>query len=167
MGFKSPWYRVHVLLWPPAWLSLLVPGSTPRMSTANWSASCQLKFFIGWVCLSHLVTLVFIFKLSALWQYIKLCRSRWVGTCNSHTKSWHFLQTDLFLVYRFFCERKAIQLQWHSHVKLVSCDCLWQSHGSLITGKFDQKINRSMKTLWKECGAHASAPDICQTYSVA
>ena len=44
------------LLWTLAWLSLLVPGSTPSMSTANWSASCQLKFFICWVCLSHMVT---------------------------------------------------------------------------------------------------------------
>ena len=27
-----------------------------------------------------------------------------------------FLQTDLFLVYLFFCERKAVAVQWRSDV---------------------------------------------------
>ena len=37
--------------------------------------------------------------------------------------------------------------QWR---QLVSCDWSWHSHGSLIPGKFDLKINRSMKTPWQE-----------------
>ena len=28
-----------------------------------------------------------------------------------------FLQTDLFLVYLFFCERNALPIQWRSDVK--------------------------------------------------
>ena len=53
-----------------------------------------------------------------------------------------FLQTHLSLVYHFFCERKAVSVQWR---QLVSCDWSWHSHWSLIPGKFDLKINRSMK----------------------
>ena len=33
-----------------------------------------------------------------------------------------FLQTDLFLVYLLFCERKAVPVKWRSDVKLVSCE---------------------------------------------
>ena len=38
---------------------------------------------------------------------------------------------------------------------LVSCGWSWQSQGSLIPGKFDLKINRSMKTPWQEYSAVA------------
>ena len=75
------------------------------------------------------------------------------------TKSKAFLQTDLFLVYLFFCERKAVLVQWR---QLVSCNWSWYSHGSLIPGKFDPKINRSMKTLRQEYSgvscSYSSAP---------
>jgi len=36
-------------------------------------------------------------------------------------------------------------VQW-----LVSCGWSWHSHGSLIPGKFDLKVNQSMKTPWQE-----------------
>ena len=42
--------------------------------------------------------------------------------------------------------------QWR---QLVSCDWSWYSHGSLTPGKYDLKINRSMKTPWQECSAVA------------
>ena len=49
--------------------------------------------------------------------------------------------------------------QWH---QLLTCDLSWHSHGSLITGKFDRKINRSTETSWQEyCGvacSYSSAP---------
>ena len=91
-------------------------------------------------------------------------RSRWVGAWNSHSKpmSRHFYRLIYFLVYLFFCERKAVPVQWRSEVKSVSCDWSWLSHGSLIPGKFDLKINRSMKTLWQEYSgvvcSYSSAP---------
>ena len=56
-----------------------------------------------------------------------------------------FLQTDLFLVYFLFRERNTVPVQWRSDVKLVACEWSWHSHGSLIPGKLDLKINRSMK----------------------
>ena len=54
-------------------------------------------------------------------------------------------------------------MQWR---QLVSCDWSWHSHGSLIPGKFDLKINRSMKTPWEECSrvacSYSSAPGTVQ-----
>ena len=45
-----------------------------------------------------------------------------------------------------------------------SSDWSWHSHGSLIPGKFDLKINRSMKTPWQEHSGvacfYSSAPGI-------
>ena len=45
-------------------------------------------------------------------------RSRWVGACNTHSKpmSQAFLLTDIFLVQLFFCERKAVPVQWRTDV---------------------------------------------------
>ena len=34
--------------------------------------------------------------------------------------------------------------------QLVSCDWSWHSHESLTPSRFDQKMNRSMKTPWQE-----------------
>ena len=48
-----------------------------------------------------------------------------------------FLQTYLFLVHLFLCERKTFPIQWR---QLVSCDWLWHSHGSFIQSRFDLKI---------------------------
>ena len=39
-----------------------------------------------------------------------------------------FLQTDLFLVHLFFCERKAVPVQWRSDVN----KCLVIGHGTLM-----------------------------------
>ena len=41
-----------------------------------------------------------------------------------------FLQTDLFLVHLFFCEREVVPVR-----QLVSCDWFWHSRGSLIRSK--------------------------------
>ena len=55
------------------------------------------------------------------------------------------LQTDLFLVY--FSSVK--ERQFRSCDAVTSIDFLsWHSLGSLIPGKFDLKINRSMKIQW-------------------
>jgi len=43
--------------------------------------------------------------------------------------------------------------------QLVSCDWSWRSHGSLISGKFDLKINRSVKTEYSDVAcSYSSAP---------
>ena len=57
-----------------------------------------------------------------------------------------FLQTDLVLVYLFFFERKAVQVLLRRDIKVASCDWSWHSDWSLIPGKFDPNISRSMKT---------------------
>ena len=61
-----------------------------------------------------------------------------------------FLQTDLFLDYLFRKKTKAVPVQWPYDVRLVSCDWSSGSCGSLIRGKFNLKINRSVKTPWHE-----------------
>ena len=61
-----------------------------------------------------------------------------------------FLQTDLLLVYLFFCERKGSSgpvTQWR---QLVSCDWSWHPHESLIPAKFVLKINQYKKTRWQK-----------------
>ena len=67
----------------------------------------------------------------------------------------------LFLVYLFFCERKAVPVQWRCDVKLLSCDCLWHSYRSFIPAKFDLKINQSQEysevALWSRLSAPVDA----------
>jgi len=50
--------------------------------------------------------------------------------------------------------------QWR---QLVSCHWSWHSHGSLVRGKFDLKINRSTRPPWQEYSgvacSYSSAPD--------
>ena len=91
-------------------------------------------------------------------------RSRWVGACNSHSKPMSRIFTDwsIFSI-PFLLWKKGSSgpvTQWR---QLVSCDWSWHSYGSLIPGKFDLKINRSMKTLWQEYSgvacSHSSALD--------
>ena len=74
-------------------------------------------------CLQKGVFLCLIFGTTG----VDSARSRWVGACNSLTKpmSRHFLQTDLFLGYLFFSERKAIPAQWRNEVNGRFPNYLW------------------------------------------
>ena len=58
--------------------------------------------------------------------------------------------TDI-LVYLFFCDRKAVPVQWSNDVNKFLVIWSWHSHGSLLPRKLELKINRSMKTPWQEC----------------
>lgn len=67
------------------------------------------------------------------------------------------LQTNLFVLFLFFFERKA--------VPFLSHDWSWDAHRSLVLGIFNVKINYwSMKMLWQEYSAivwsYSSAPDV-------
>ena len=56
-----------------------------------------------------------------------------------------------------------------SDVKYAPRDWPWRSHGSLILGKFNLKINRSMKTPRQECSAVAcpySSPPVGTEYRI-
>lgn len=53
-----------------------------------------------------------------------------------------FLQTDLFLDYLFFCDKSQSRLS----DAMALTQFLGNGHGALIHGKFDLKINQSMKT---------------------
>ena len=96
-------------------------------------------------------------------QVLRQSRNRWVGACNSHTKPMSQLFTDwsifsiTFLLWKK--DSSGPVTQWR---QLLSCYWSWRSHGSLIPGKFDLKINRSMKTSWQECSevacSYSSAP---------
>ena len=50
----------------------------------------------------------------------------------------------------------GLATQWH---QLISCDWSWHSLGSLIPGKFDLKINRSMKIYSGVAYSYSWAPD--------
>ena len=92
-------------------------------------------------------------------------RSRLARACNSHTKPmsrrFHRL---LDFKYPSVLWKKGSSSPVRQLRQLVSCDWSWHSHGSLIPGKFDLKINRSMKTPWWECSgvacSYSSTPDI-------
>ena len=75
-----------------------------------------------------------------LFFILHLIRSRWVGACNS----WSIFSTP-FLLWQKGSSGPVTQGR-----QSVSCDWSWHSHGSLIPGKFDLKINRSIKTPWQE-----------------
>ena len=78
-------------------------------------------------------------------------RSRWEGSCNSIPSLSHGVFTDWYIFsIPFLLWKKGssgLGTQWQ---QLVSCDWSWDSHGSLIPGKFDLKINRSIKNPWQE-----------------
>ena len=46
--------------------------------------------------------------------------------------------------------KKAVPVRWRNGDKLVSCHWALGSHRSLIRGKFNLKINRSVKTTWRK-----------------
>ena len=80
-------------------------------------------------------------------------RSWWVGAYISPYVVYvtAFSQTDLFFSVPFLLWKKGSSgpvTQWR---RLVSCNWAWHSHGSLIPGKFDRRVSRSMKTPWQEC----------------
>ena len=82
---------------------------------------------------------------------LRSVRSRSVGACSSHAKpvSRHFYRLIYFsipfLVWKK--DRCGPVTQWR---QLVSCDWPSHSHGSHFPGKFNLKINRSMKTPWQK-----------------
>ena len=51
-----------------------------------------------------------------------------------------FLQTDLFLVHLFFCERKAVPVQWRSDINEFFVIGQGTPTGVSIPGKFNLKI---------------------------
>ena len=78
-------------------------------------------------------------------------RSRWEGDktpilslCQGIFTDWSIFRIP-FLLWKKGSSGPVAQ--WR---QLVSCDWSWHSHGSLIPGKFDLKINQSMKTPWQE-----------------
>ena len=78
------------------------------------------------------------------------CKSQWVGASIPSLCHGIFTDWSIFTV-PFLLWQKGSSgpvTQWR---QLVSCDWSWHSHGSLILGKFDLKINWSTKTSWQEC----------------
>ena len=83
------------------------------------------------------------------------------GSVNSHTKptALRFCWLIFFNYTSSFVQKRRFR---YSDVQFFSCDWSWHSHGSLIPGKFDLKVNRFMKTPWQEYRAiafsYSSAP---------
>ena len=65
------------------------------------------------VCCVAESPLAFVFRRNCRMTMLLSGRSRWVGACYSLTK---LLQIDLLLAFLFFCERKAVPVQWRSDV---------------------------------------------------
>ena len=65
-----------------------------------------------------------------------------LSLCHGIFTDWSIFSTP-FLLWK----KGSPVTQWR---QLVSCDWSWHSHGSLIQGKFDLKINRSMKIPWQK-----------------
>ena len=83
-------------------------------------------------------------------------RSRREGPCNSILSHGAFTDWSIFSI-PFLSWKKGssgLGKQWR---QLVPCDWSWHSHGSLIPGKFDLKINRSMKKPWQVYNSHTSS----------
>ena len=95
-------------------------------------------------------------------------RSRWVGACNSHTKliSRSFTDWLIFSIPSLLWKKGSSRpvTRWR---QTVSCDWSWHSHGCLIPGKFDLKINLSVNSPWQEYRGVASAPLKIFEYSIS